>query len=142
MPRAEKGEVKGDGRNVVSSQLTSHLTAVWKVKISLDVYSKSYKTSTGGISYPESRKEKQRGLYRCAIDFQLTLISFPVCLVARLHPAPVALSQITGILVVKQKKVCRMYIVFQVRCNILLCFYTFLEKTSPFEKKCRIIDYF
>lgn len=50
MSRTEKGahgetERDTNGRNVVPSQLTSHLTSAWKAKISLEVYSKLYGTS-------------------------------------------------------------------------------------------------
>lgn len=59
---------------------------------------------------PESRKENQKGLYRCAIDFQLTLVSLPVSRATSpdLQSAHVALSQVTGILVVRQKKACQL----------------------------------
>lgn len=115
---------------MIPSQLTSHLTSAWKVKVSLDVYSKSYETRVLGNFCPESRKENQKGLYRCAIDFQLTLVSFPVSRATSpdLQSARVAPSQVTGILVVRQKKARPIYIVFQVHCNILLDFYISLEK--------------
>lgn len=104
--RTEKGEQveeRRDGWNVVSSQLTSHLTSAWKVKVSLDVYSKSYETRVPDNFCPESKKENQKGLYRCAIDFQLTLVSFPMSRATSpdLESARVALSQVTGILVVR-----------------------------------------
>lgn len=47
MEKGERVEKREDGRNIVPSQLTSHLTSAWKVKVSLDVYSKSYETSAG-----------------------------------------------------------------------------------------------
>lgn len=69
------------GWNVVSSQLTSHLTSVWKVKISLEVYFKLYERRARSIFCPESKGEKknQKGLYHCAIDFRLTSYLFLSC---------------------------------------------------------------
>jgi len=53
---ASRREERTD-RNVVPSQLTSHLTSAWKVKISLEVYSKLYETNAG---YLLSRIEKRK----------------------------------------------------------------------------------
>lgn len=53
-------EKKG-GRNVAPSQLTSHLTSAWEVKISLEVYSRLYETNVGYLLSPNRGKKISGG---------------------------------------------------------------------------------